>query len=96
MTGVRVAWDAQDQERSLFGAQTSGQVCLFDRDGHLRYCGGITIARGHVGANSGRSAIEAMLQGEASPTRSRPVFGCPLVDPDPSCCEKGSACPAQQ
>jgi hypothetical protein len=82
MKGIDVSWDTQDEERRRFGAQTSGQVFLFDRRGCLSYSGGITPARGQTGANPGRSAVEAVLRGQPPPSRSGPVFGCPLVDPE--------------
>jgi hypothetical protein len=80
--GVDVFCDHQDEERRRFGARTSGQVLLFDRRGRLSYSGGITGARGQVGANPGRSAVEAILRGQPPPSRWGPVFGCPLVDPE--------------
>ena len=82
MKGIDVCWDNQDEERHRFGARTSGQVLLFDQRGHLAYSGGITRARGQVGANPGRSAVEAILRGQSPPSGSGPVFGCPLVDPE--------------
>ena len=82
MKGIDVCWDDQDEERRRFGARTSGQVLLFDPRGHLSYSGGITPARGQTGANPGRSAVEAVLRGQPPPSRSGPVFGCPLVDPE--------------
>jgi len=84
MEHVAVYIDENDDERRYFGAQTSGNVLLYDPSGRLRYDGGITRARGHVGANTGRAAVEALLRGEASPVNSGPVFGCPLVGPETS------------
>ncbi len=82
LRGVRLQADDQDRERRLFGAQTSGQVLLFDTQGRLRYSGGITPARGREGDNPGRVAIEALLRGESIAAARGPVFGCPLSDPD--------------
>jgi hypothetical protein len=82
MKGIAVSCDDQDEERRRFGALTSGQVFLFDRRGRLAYSGGITRSRGQAGANPGRSAVEAILRGEPPSSRSGPVFGCPLVDPE--------------
>ena len=79
--GIDVSWDFHDEERRRFGARTSGQVFVFDRQGRLSYSGGITRARGQAGANPGRSAVEAILRGQSPLSRSGPVFGCPLVDP---------------
>ncbi len=60
-----------------FGARTSGQVFVYGADGALRFSGGITGSRGHVGANAGRDAAAAALAG----VRGEPVhgvFGCAL------------------
>jgi hypothetical protein len=93
MKQATVSIDEHDDERSCFGVQTSGHVLLYDPRGRLRYDGGITRARGHVGPNEGRAAVAALLRGEASPVTSGPVFGCPLVDPETSDSEKGCRCP---
>jgi hypothetical protein len=92
MKHVTVQIDENDEERSHFGVQTSGHVLLYDPSGRLRYDGGITRARGHVGANVGRAAVEALLRGETPPVDSGPVFGCPLVGPETSDSEKGCRC----
>jgi hypothetical protein len=60
------------------GAQTSGQVFLYDADGLLRFSGGITDSRGHAGSNAGRLAIEAIIRNETPATHLTPVFGCRL------------------
>jgi hypothetical protein len=95
MKGIDVFGDDRGEQRQLFGVQTSGQVLLFDREGRLRYSGGITRARGRAGANPGRSAIEAIVRGGSPSIRSGPVFGCPLVDPQSPDCKKGNPCPDQ-
>lgn len=74
----------------LFGARTSGAVFLFDAQQRLRYSGGVTGARGHVGENAGRaqllacfthndfqSATHSSNDTPSSPD-SCPVYGCPL------------------
>jgi hypothetical protein len=82
--GVTVCTDEDDTERRCFGALTSGQVFLYDNhDGRLCYCGGITRARGMAGQNPGRQAIESLLSGGPATIYEGPVFGCPLVDPEP-------------
>jgi hypothetical protein len=80
--GIDISWDDQDQERRRFSARTSGQVLLFDRQGHLTYSGGITGGRGQTGDNPGRWAVEAILRGQSPSSHSEPVFGCSLVDPE--------------
>lgn len=76
--GLRAIADADGRESRRFGAATSGQVLLYDTTGRLLYAGGITAARGHEGANTGRSSLEALIDGRAPAPASLPVFGCPL------------------
>lgn len=76
--GVRVRADAEGREARRFGALTSGQVVLYDRQGLLKFCGGITIARGHRGENAGRQAIVDWLTRGTAERSSDAVFGCPL------------------
>jgi hypothetical protein len=76
--GVEVAVDKQGKEAALFGAETSGSVCLYAPDGTLRFQGGITGARGHEGDNVGLSFIEqSVLEGRPGLSRTA-VFGCSL------------------
>ncbi len=63
-----------------FGAVTSGQALLYDSKGVLQFQGGITAARGHVGANAGRFSIGTILNRLEPVTRRTPVYGCPLFD----------------
>jgi hypothetical protein len=77
--GVQVTEDRGDREVRRFGASTSGQVLLYDAGRHLAFNGGITAARGHIGANDGEEAVVSLLQtGTAAHPRSR-VFGCSLL-----------------
>jgi hypothetical protein len=81
--GVRVLVDEQGREALRFGAQTSGQALLYAADQHLLFSGGITESRGHEGDNDGRSAIAALVLGDAPPHTSlarTPVYGCPLFN----------------
>jgi hypothetical protein len=76
--GVTVVRDDHGDEADRFGAWTSGQTLVYDRDGELAYSGGITGARGKPGDNTGRSTVLALLAG-AHPTRATTqVFGCSL------------------
>jgi hypothetical protein len=75
---VRVLADRDAAAARRFGARTSGQTLLYDRDGRLVFKGGITAYRGHSGDNEGRAAIESFLLGGSSRRRSTPVFGCAL------------------
>jgi hypothetical protein len=81
--GVRVGRDAAGREAALFGGETSGDVVLYDRDGHLMFRGGITGARGHVGDNEGRLRLASILRRQTASPGNGPVFGCPLDDPNP-------------
>lgn len=76
--GVRVDVDDGGAEAERFGARTSGHVLLYDRDGVLRFSGGITASRGHEGQSPGRQAIEATLAGEPGQLTDAPVYGCAL------------------
>jgi hypothetical protein len=83
--GVTTIVDPDGRNASRFGAQTSGQVVFYDRDGELRFRGGITQARGHVGDNAGRSAIEAIVNNGQTQIDHTVVFGCPLFNPESEC-----------
>jgi hypothetical protein len=80
--GVRVFEDINASVAKSFGVFTSGQTLLYDRTGRLLFKGGITAFRGHSGDNPGRSAITALLQGDARGKSdfplTTPVFGCSL------------------
>lgn len=88
--GVTVGRDEDMAEARRFGAETSGQTLLYDRDGNLLFQGGITVSRGHAGENAGRSALEAMVEQRMAREIRTPVFGCPLFDS--GCLEGGVAC----
>lgn len=74
--GVRVWRDPEGRTAARFGAETSGQVVLYDAAGQRRFQGGITLARGHEGDNAGRAAVLAALDGGAA--ADTPVYGCEL------------------
>jgi len=76
--GVTAAADVDGREARLFGAATSGQVVLYGADGRLRFQGGITLYRGHMGDNPGCAALRALICHEQSQVTQTPVFGCPL------------------
>ncbi|MCW5893331.1 MAG: RedB protein [bacterium] len=63
--GVTVVQDVDGAEARRFGAQTSGQVLVYDAAGALRFCGGLTPARGHASDRPARATLAARL---ASPT----------------------------
>lgn len=82
--GVRVLSDQDGAEARRFGAETSGQVVLYDQLGCLKFRGGITIARGHRGESPGRRAIVGWLTHGTAERSSDAVFGCPLINNGPA------------
>lgn len=80
---VSVALDHNGREARRFGARTSGESFLYDLTGRLVFQGGLTPARGHEGESAGKSAIACWVAGYPAEAHS-PVFGCPLLDSDPS------------
>jgi hypothetical protein len=80
--GVSVAPDEDGREARLFRAETSGEVVLYGADGRLRFQGGITLSRGHLGDNPGRTALQALIHHQPSQVTQTPVFGCPLFRND--------------
>lgn len=63
-----------------FGAETSGQVGVFNARGEILYWGGTTKARGVRGANSNSDLLKTVLD-TGRPVAARAVFGCPIQDP---------------
>jgi len=88
LPGVTVRADKDGQMARLFGAQTSGQVLLYDAHGQQIFSGGITSARGHVGDNLGRDNIIALTLGEFALTNKTTVYGCSLLAPSESTKER--------
>jgi hypothetical protein len=72
--------DAGGVEAERFGAETSGFVLLYGRDGRLRFSGGITDSRGHAGNNVGRQQVIALVDDESAAPATHAVFGCVLRD----------------
>ncbi len=82
IAGAIVLDDPSGADAARFGALTSGQVLLYDRDGRLQFSGGVTGARGHAGPNVGSDALAAHLAGaEGGPSQAE-VFGCALFIAD--------------
>ena len=79
---VQVLIDEGELETKIFNAETSGLTLLYDRDGNLRFNGGITASRGHEGNNAGRQSIFEILTKETDKTAETSVFGCPLFKKD--------------
>lgn len=80
ISGVRVLADSAGFAARLFGAETSGHVLCYDAGGSLRFSGGITAARDHLGPSAGASAILSLAQGGAAGTERTLTFGCPLLE----------------
>jgi hypothetical protein len=78
--GVTVLSDVDGIEARRFGAETSGQTLLFDRNGRLLFSGGITDSRGHAGGNNGESAIIALANNKQPGQTTSLVFGCKIND----------------
>ncbi|MFO0945953.1 MAG: RedB protein [Planctomycetota bacterium] len=76
--------DFDGKESRRFGVKTSGHVLLYDPEGKLRFEGGITQSRGHVGENPGRRAILGLLAENSCEHKSTLVFGCAIHGDFPS------------
>lgn len=78
---VVVMRDDNGSKAKTLGAETSGQIVLYDAHGSLLFSGGITGSRGHAGDNPGRAAIVRFLNNQSADRRTTSVFGCPLFAP---------------
>ncbi len=93
MHETEVIVDIDANEARTFGAQTSGHVYVYDPNGQIRFCGGITASRGHEGDSDGLTAVIDLLQGNEAQTSETEVFGCLLtealpIDPPAVPCEE--------
>lgn len=79
---VTVRGDVEGKQARAFGMLTSGDVALFTSDGHLRFRGGVTSARGHEGESEGGRRLQRALAESHSAPGAIPVFGCPLESGD--------------
>jgi hypothetical protein len=78
MPNVQLTIDKDDVESQRFGARTSGQTLLFDSQGNCLFSGGVTAARGEVGANAGVDALRQCIASGQTAVNKTPVFGCSL------------------
>jgi hypothetical protein len=78
LPGTAVSDDLDGRETELFHAAVSGEALVYDASGNLRFQGGVTGARGHIGDNAGCSAVESYANTGIIPLAKTPVFGCPL------------------
>jgi len=81
--GVTVLCDQDGNAARRFHIATSGGVVLYDKNESLLFDGGITSARAHSGDNDGRDAVEALVAGKESITRTTPTYGCPIFNVEP-------------
>ena len=77
---VQLVRDPDAQLAQHFRATTSGMCLVYGADERLRFAGGLTISRGHRGANEGLRTLEQVLvAADGSGAAQRfPVFGCAL------------------
>ena len=78
--GVERRVDVGGAEAKRFAALVSGATAIYDASGRLRFDGGVTGSRGHIGANAGRSSAIALLRGGSADVDHTRVFGCALFD----------------
>jgi hypothetical protein len=78
ISGLNVRADLGGVEADRFGAKTSGQVVFYDDTDTLRFAGGITGVRGHVGDNIGRQRLLTSIEEGAADAPNANVFGCEL------------------
>jgi hypothetical protein len=83
MRGVTVVIDENGTEADRFGALTSGHTVLYSPAGKLLFSGGITMARGHVGENSGERRVVSFVSNGKADADGHEVYGCGLHDPNP-------------
>lgn len=76
---AQIILDEGGKIANQFGAQTSGQVLLYDKQGQLVFSGGITRARGHAGDNPGKSRVISFINEHKLENQNTPVFGCALI-----------------
>ncbi len=82
ISNVQVVIDEENRETNIFNAQTSSLTLLYDKDGNLRFDGGITAARGHEGDSAGSRAIFEIVTSAEDVRGEWFVFGCPLHKKD--------------
>ena len=79
LPGATVSWDEGGREARLFNARTSGLVLLYGKDGRLRFQGGVTGSRGHVGSNFAAQQLVQALDRHTPGASAFFVFGCSLL-----------------
>ena len=80
---AEVVIDKEAREARRFGAVTSGDTYLFDPSGELRFHGGLTPGRGHIGENAGLESLRQLARSQTPSLTRFAVFGCPITDDRP-------------
>ena len=76
--GLNLRYDTDGCLAGLFGAESSGEVRLYNPRGQLLFRGGITAGRGQLGSNAGEESLLELIKGAAPTVSQTPVFGCSL------------------
>jgi hypothetical protein len=76
--GLSVHYDTDGYLAGLFGADSSGEVRLYNPRGQLLFRGGITGGRGQTGSNTGEDALLTLIRGSTPSVSQTPVYGCSL------------------
>jgi hypothetical protein len=82
--GAELVWDLEGRIADFFGAKTSGHVVLYDSSGKLKFSGGVTVMRGHVGPCQGQRNLVAAQEGQAAASLSSEVYGCAIHNLTPA------------
>lgn len=78
---LKVVFDIDGELAKQFHVTTSGTCLIYTPDRQLRFAGGLTLSRGHRGANAGMEIIARIVGDPKSGSEqiTFPVFGCSLV-----------------
>lgn len=83
--------DRDGRLAARLGAETSGHVLVYGTDRTLRFSGGVTAGRAHVGDNAAARTLGKTLSQNSTESARTAVFGCPFAADDgptngSSCC----------
>lgn len=76
---VTVIADRDAEVCRRFDVSTSGHVLVYNKNGELKFSGGITPSRGHEGDCASGTAFLATVNGNSDAKESCPVYGCAIV-----------------
>jgi hypothetical protein len=77
---IEAMMDRDGELAKRFGLVTSGEVAVYDREGRLRFHGGLTPSRGCSAPGTGFDAVLALANGNEIARPAAPVFGCSILD----------------